>query len=316
MRCSIGGCDPIHRPSRRLACDSRGRSMHRARASSLIRGNAVSAATFSKARRSPPGSRVYCTAEASASSSRRRDNAAFSSCAAGTATRRKTRAKNSAPSAKTPMNRPVMPLPARFGRVDERSRHHDRDGRQYDDRPNRVHGHDEDTRVAVADVGELVGDHTGELAAVDDGKEPARHHDGAVLPAVRNGVGVARRIVEHEHVRHRYPGGDCDLLDDVAQHRVLGTLGLVDAVARDHRLTRQQRRERQVGGNAEAGEDQAWDVEVVDGLANGAGVARLTAVDGDQQPVDDEPQQHEQAGDQDAGSSAQPALRFEEVVIR
>ena len=132
--------------------------MHRARASSLIRGNAVSAATFSKARRSPPGSRVYCTAEASASSSRRRDNAAFSSSAAGSGDEAEDEGEEQRAERQDADEQTGHALAGPFGRVAERSRHHDRDGRQYDDRANRVHGHDEDTRVAVADVGELVGD--------------------------------------------------------------------------------------------------------------------------------------------------------------
>ena len=72
-------------------------------------------------------------------------------------------------------------------------------------------------RVPIADVSELVGDHPAQLAAVQHAEQPAGHDHRPVAAPIGHRVGVARRIVEDEHLGHRHPRRDRHLLDDVAQ---------------------------------------------------------------------------------------------------
>ncbi len=78
--------------------------------------------------------------------------------------------------------------------------------RQHGDRAGDGRGDRHDQRVAVADMGELVGDHAGDFLAVEHVEQAGRHRDRGVLGIAAGGEGIGLRIVHEIDARHRQPG--------------------------------------------------------------------------------------------------------------
>ena len=78
--------------------------------------------------------------------------------------------------------------------------------RQHRDRAGDGRGDGHDQRVAIADVGELVRDHAGDLLASTAFEQTGGDGDGGVLRIAAGGEGVGLRIVHQVDARHRQAG--------------------------------------------------------------------------------------------------------------
>ena len=93
--------------------------------------------------------------------------------------------------------------------------HHRRDDAHEDD------ARDEHTGVAVADMGELVAQHSRQLVVVERAQQSGGDGHGVALLVDARGKGVELRVVDDVYLGHIHVAGHAEVLHDIVYPRVL-----------------------------------------------------------------------------------------------
>ena len=142
--------------------------------------------------------------------------------------------------------------------------------------PTKTAADDEELDVAVADVGQLMGEHGLELGVVERVHQPAGDGDRVLALADAAGEGVPLRRLDDAERRHGDAAADAEILEEVPEPRLAscGRLACAPVIASMMPRLANQAIAHQMSGDDEDDRDDAREERdrIADTLVDGVGV--------------------------------------------